>query len=355
MRATILAATATALALATLFPLPALAHDPGLAGLSRDSYGLSRSTWKLDGSTLTADVTLPRGLADHLVAGPGVDITLMSEEAREAAVTARLDVRRGDESCAGSLLPPEPAGPGSFTVRVRWSCPGGREAIRVTLPLIGEFGKGHRHLAAVDDGSGSRTEVLLGTAPSITLRPGEGRRLPLSFLPLGIEHILGGYDHLIFLFGLILLGGTLRNLLGTITAFTLAHSVTLAVAALNVWNPGSAFVEPAIGLTIAYVGIENLFKKEPKGRWRITFVLGLVHGFGFASALADAGLARSHVVPALLLFNVGVEIGQLLVLAVALPLILWARRSDWVVTRGVPAASVAVALAGLTLFLMRLP
>lgn len=343
-----------AVAFVTLTAPVAAAHDLGLAGLAKGSYGLSRSTWKLDGTALTADITLPRVLADHLVASPGIDPATINDAAREGAVTARIDVRRGDQPCGGEVFPPGPAAPGAFRVQVRYSCPGGSDPVRVDLALIGDFGTGHRHLAAVDDGSGSRTEVLLGASPTLVLRAGEGRRLPFSFLTLGIEHILGGYDHLIFLLGLILLGGSLRSLLGTVTAFTLAHSVTLAVAALNIWNPGSAFVEPAIGLTIAYVGIENLFLKEPKGRWRITFILGLVHGFGFASALADAGLARSHVVPALLLFNVGVEAGQILVLAVALPLVLWARRTDWVVARGVPAASVAVALTGLTLFFLRL-
>lgn len=336
-------------------PAGAPAHDAGLAGLNRSVYGLSRSTWTLRGSTLTADFVMARELGLHLVNAPMFGGPPVDDAALEGALTARVDVHRGDAACPGTVEPAGAPGPGGFRVLVRYACPGGDVPIRATLSFIPEFGSAHRHLAAVDDGGGSRTEVLQGTSIAIDLRPGEGKWLPTSFLALGVEHILGGYDHLVFLLGLILLGGTWRGLLGTITSFTLAHSITLAVAALGWWNPGSAFVEPAIGATIAYVGIENLFLKEPKGRWRITFVLGLVHGFGFASALADAGLAQNHVVPALLLFNLGVEAGQVLVLAAVLPLVLWARRTPWVTARGVPAVSVAVALVGATLFVIRLP
>ena len=331
----------------------ARAHDPGLAGLSREGYSLSRSLWRLDGGTLKGTVEIPRELALHLLSGPAAaDPATVDGAALEGAVTARIDVRVGDRSCAGTLEPSEPAGPRTLKLQLRYDCPGGGP-IRVSMPFLQHYGPKHRHLANVDDGSGSRTEVMQG-ASSLEVQAGEGRWLPLSFLKMGIEHILGGYDHLVFLFGLILLGGRWRSLLGTVTAFTVAHSITLAVAALDVWTPGSAFVEPAIGLTIAYVGIENLFLRQPAGRWKIAFVLGLVHGFGFAGALAEAGIARQHVVPALLLFNVGVEVGQVLVLAVALPLVLRARRSEWVVHRGVPALSVGVALTGLALFAMRL-
>lgn len=331
------------------------AHDNGLGGLSKARYSMSRSVLKLQGAMLTVEVVLPRELADHLAVPPGTGSGASVEDhVAEAAVASRVDVHRGDEACGGAIDSSGPAGPGGFRVTVRYACPGGDQPIRVVLAFLEHFGVSHRHLAAVDDGSGSRTEVLQGSKPSVELKPGAGTWLPTSFLALGVEHILGGYDHLVFLLGLILLGGTWRGLLGTVTAFTVAHSVTLVLAALDVWNPGAAFVEPAIGLTIAYVGVENLFLKEPKGRWRITFVLGLVHGFGFASALADAGLARNHLVPALLLFNLGVEAGQVMVLLVILPLILWARQADWVSGRAVPAMSVGIALVGATLFVTRL-
>ena len=157
----------------------------------------------------------------------------------------------------------------------------------------------------------------------------------VSFLRMGIEHILTGYDHLVFLFGLVLIGGRLRSLVGAVTAFTVAHSITLALAVLGVWAPSPRIVEPAIALSIVWVGIENFFVKNAEGRWRITFPFGLIHGFGFAGALREIELPRARVPLALVSFNLGVEVGQLAVMAVVVPLILdapeaaggWGRRA----------------------------
>ncbi|MCL2451168.1 MAG: HupE/UreJ family protein, partial [Polyangiaceae bacterium] len=138
---------------------------------------------------------------------------------------------------------------------------------------------------------------------------------------MGIEHIGTGYDHLAFLFGLVLVAGRLRDLLTVISAFTIAHSITLAVAALGIWTPPARVVEPAIALSIAYVGVENFFIRSPQRRWRVTLPFGLVHGFGFASALRDVALPPAEVPWALLSFNLGVEIGQVAVIAALLPLL----------------------------------
>jgi len=175
-----------------------------------------------------------------------------------------------------------------------------------------------------------------------------------SMLKLGVEHILTGADHLVFLLGLILVGGTLRSLAGVVTAFTLAHSITLALAALSIFAPSPRLVEPAIALSIAYVGVENLFVRDARRRWRITFPFGLVHGFGFAGALREIALPRAQVPIALVSFNLGVEIGQLAVLSVALPLVLAARGAPWFGARGVKILSVAIAVGGAALFVTRL-
>jgi hydrogenase/urease accessory protein HupE len=116
---------------------------------------------------------------------------------------------------------------------------------------------------------------------------------------------------------------------------------------------GPRIVEPAIALSIAYVGIENLFVKDGSKRWRITFPFGLIHGFGFASALQELELPRAQLPAALFAFNCGVEIGQLGVLAVILPLVLLARKNAWVRDRGVKIASLGIALAGVTWFVAR--
>ena len=334
----------------------ASAHDLGFGGSGRGGYSVSRSVWRLHGSALDAEIKVPPDVAAHLgdPLAPN-NAPPPSDAAAEAGITSRIEVHRGGEACDGRVDEPGRVVGDDFHVRLRYACPaGGDDPIVVRLAFLGLLGPRHRHLVDVDDGGTGRTEVLLDAQPSFEVRPGSGRWLPFSFLRMGVEHIVGGYDHLVFLFGLILLGGRFRSLLATVTAFTLAHSITLALAALDVWNPGSRFVEPAIGATIAYVGIENLFLREPRGRWRITFFLGLVHGFGFAGALAEAGLSRAHLVPALLLFNLGVELGQMAVLAVVLPLVLLARRRAWFVARGVPVASVGIAVTGMALFVIRL-
>jgi hydrogenase/urease accessory protein HupE len=175
----------------------------------------------------------------------------------------------------------------------------------------------------------------------------------LGFLRMGVEHILTGYDHLVFLFGLVLVGGRLRSLVAVVTAFTVAHSMTLAIAVLGAWAPPSRVVEPLIALSIAYVGIENFFVKSAENRWRITFPFGLVHGFGFAGALREIALPRTEIPGALVCFNLGVEAGQLAVMAVALPVVLYLRKSSWFSLRGISALSGAVALAGVFWFLER--
>jgi hydrogenase/urease accessory protein HupE len=170
---------------------------------------------------------------------------------------------------------------------------------------------------------------------------------------MGIEHILTGYDHLVFILGLVLARARLRALLSVITAFTVAHSITLALAVLGVWAPSSRIVEPAIALSIAYVGVENFFVKDASKRWRITFPFGLIHGFGFAGALREIALPRSAVPAALVSFNLGVEAGQLAVLAVLLPLLFLLRGRTWFEPLGVRLVSGAVAVAGGIWFVAR--
>jgi hydrogenase/urease accessory protein HupE len=182
--------------------------------------------------------------------------------------------------------------------------------------------------------------------------------VPLStqvgrYLLHGILHILSGYDHLLFLFGLLLLGGSFRNLLQIVTSFTVAHSITLILGGLDIVTLPTSIVEPAIALTIAYIGGENLFLRDPKHRWILTFFLGLVHGFGFAGALAETGLPTKGFVLTLFTFNIGVEIGQIGVVAVAWPLLRWMSRQPWHQKGAVRVLSVGILLAGLTLFVLR--
>jgi hydrogenase/urease accessory protein HupE len=246
----------------------------------------------------------------------------------------------------------------------RYRCAPPPSTVTIDLPVLASFAPGHRHVAHATWGAAAVDGVMIrGRAPFQITRPGasdaateapEPRTLGFfAFLRMGVEHILTGYDHLLFLLGLILVGGRVRSLVGVVTAFTVAHSITLGLAAFGVLAPPSRIVEPAIALSIAYVGIENFFVKNAEKRWRITFPFGLVHGFGFAAALQEIELPRAQIPVALVSFNLGVELGQLGVMAVLLPLVLWARKSEWFAKRGALAMSAFVAMAGLFWFVER--
>jgi hydrogenase/urease accessory protein HupE len=174
-----------------------------------------------------------------------------------------------------------------------------------------------------------------------------------EFIVLGIEHILIGYDHIAFLLALIVVGLSAREVLKIITAFTVAHSITLLLAALQIVSLGSRFVETVIALSICYIALENLFRKEVKYRWLITFCFGLIHGFGFASVLKDFIVGKSDLVLSVLSFNVGVEIGQLMIFVVMLPGLhfLKNRMEFRIVTAG---ASVAIFVLGFAWLVERL-
>jgi HupE/UreJ protein len=148
---------------------------------------------------------------------------------------------------------------------------------------------------------------------------GQGRlRLLERFLRSGVQHILGGPDHILFLLALLLPGGALRQLLLIVTAFSLAHSVTLSLAVLNLFAPPSSLIEPAIALSIVYTGADNLLSRGRRDvRVWIALGFGLIHGFGFAGVLREMGLPASGLGWALFSFNAGVELGQLLVVVVA--------------------------------------
>jgi hydrogenase/urease accessory protein HupE len=176
----------------------------------------------------------------------------------------------------------------------------------------------------------------------------------LAFVRLGIEHILTGYDHLLFLAALLLRGGRLVSLLKIITAFTGAHSVTLALAVLGVVTVPDRLVEPVIAASIVWVAVENVLRRDaPPTRWLVSFAFGLVHGFGFASALEPLALPPGRLAVALLGFNLGVEAGQAMVVAVLVPLLAMMRRTAWE-PRVVQTASIVLAAVGFAWLVERL-
>jgi hypothetical protein len=150
----------------------------------------------------------------------------------------------------------------------------------------------------------------------------------LRFLRLGVEHILIGYDHILFLLALIAVD-RFSTLLKIITSFTVAHTITLILAALGVVSLPSRFIESAIAATIMYVALENLWATNTSHRWMLTFFFGLVHGFGFANVLSNLDLPTAGLVRCLVSFNLGVELGQVLIVAAVWPLWRLAARRPW--------------------------
>ena len=245
---------------------------------------------------------------------------------------------------------------------------------------LGALPAGHRQFVIIADEQGSTLAKKLLSAKDdgldISLRPAGGAggageagggvtvaaepvETPTfwGFLQLGVEHIWTGYDHLLFLFALLVVCRSFRSIVAIITCFTLAHSITLALATLEVVNLPSRFVEAAIAASIIFVGLENVVRRgaEPKGRWALTFAFGLIHGFGFASVLKDLGVGQGGqgLAMPLFTFNAGVELGQVVVAACVLPIVWRLRKNETFLRRGVPALSAVIAGAGLYWFLER--
>jgi hydrogenase/urease accessory protein HupE len=148
------------------------------------------------------------------------------------------------------------------------------------------------------------------------------------FIGQGVLHIFTGYDHILFILTLLLAVGTWRRLAVIVTSFTAAHSITLVVATLGVVTLPARVVEPLIALSVLLVAADALLRPRANARTSVTFAFGLIHGFGLSNVLRDLGLSGRELVPALLGFNVGVEIGQLLIVAAVFPLILRLRTRD---------------------------
>lgn len=171
-----------------------------------------------------------------------------------------------------------------------------------------------------------------------------------DFLLMGIEHILAGPDHLLFIFGLMLARPKVKELLKVVTGFTIAHSITLSLCALNIFTLPSKIVEPLIALSIVAVAAERFLKPNDQ-TWRtvlIAFAFGLVHGFGFAGALTEAGLPAHQAALSLFSFNVGVEVVQAGLILVGIPILLWFKdKKPRAYQPATIACAICISLAGL--------
>ena len=247
-----------------------------------------------------------------------------------------------------------------ITVTLSYRCPRRVELLKLKYDLL--FDLDPRHRCIVSE-AGADNSVVLTSARRLfhleqQVSPWDNAA---DFLVLGVEHIFTGYDHLAFLLGLLLVAGIvgegqqsrrrrqqIRYMLAIVTSFTVAHSVTLVATALSWIDLPSRIVEPAIALSIAYVGVENLLTNgAPRRRWLLAMGFGLIHGFGFAHMLRDIGLPRSGLVLSLASFNLGVELGQLGVVLLLYPVILLLSRRAVGLLSVLGMAALLAALVGL--------
>jgi len=251
----------------------------------------------------------------------------------------------------------------ALALRLRFAANTTPGVLRIHCALFPYDPQHQTFLNVYEDGALARQEIFDQDHASLDYFTGsfsKGWRGTLAvarkFIVAGIYHIFTGPDHILFVVGLLLLGGSLARLLGIVTAFTIAHSITLSLAALGVVSPPARLIEPAIALSIVYVGIDNLMvgKSGRDVRAWIAFFFGFVHGFGFASVLREFGLPRQALAWSLFSFNFGVEVGQAcIVVVVALLLAALRRRNPAVSKRISMIGSGFVILAGSYWFIQR--
>jgi hydrogenase/urease accessory protein HupE len=337
--------------------LSAFAHDPGLSSATarlkpnaleitfafavRDANQISQLDTDHDGVIASAEFDAGKAALEKIVADE-FDVQCDGKLTKPVAMRSWLDTK--NDACVVLSLPATKISNLVFQAR-----------------FLSRLPTGHRQFLTMfaEDGRSLGERLLSESADSVTLqiasfdsRNEEHRASDRSFagfFVLGVEHILTGYDHLLFLFALMVVTSRFAPALKIITCFTLAHSIALGIATLSPITIPSRIVEPLIAASIVYVAIENLIRgDDPKGRWRLTFGFGLIHGLGFAAVLRELGVGAngSRVALPLLSFNLGVESGQIMIAAVVLPLIWRLRTHPTFTRRWVPVCSLLVGMLG---------
>ncbi|MEB2323665.1 MAG: HupE/UreJ family protein [Sorangiineae bacterium] len=316
---------------AWLLAAPALGHD-----LPR-SYCTVR--------TVPGGIDVSLETAGHLLAQPLGLPSASPDEALLRASGARFAARALDAvsartpegACSPSAEAPlvvEEDGEPSSVVMLHFACPAGPVTLRVAWRL--DVDPSSETLCAID---GAAAVFRLGAIDREVGTPPTLARTLADFTLLGVHHVASGLDHVLFVVSLMAaaalatraraFGSALRAIAAVVTGFTLGHSVTLIGAGLGLLRLEPRLTESVIALSIVYVGVENIIRRELRGRAITAALFGLVHGFGFASILADVELPRRGAVAALVSFNVGVELGQLALVVTLFPLLAWAARRPW--------------------------
>ena len=317
-----------------LFSVTVLGHDPGLSA---------------------AEVRI---LADRIVAevsfAPADLERLQHVHSNDKLAAHLLEIKCGAQILTLRNFSVQTRDANSIHFILEFPTPLGAE-LRLNAVSLQHLPRGHKQFLSARDHKGSVLAEHMLSAESkdltIALNTGSGASGErfLRFLALGVEHILTGYDHVAFLLAVLLTGGSLLSNARIITSFTIAHSLTLALATFGVVTISATVVEPLIAASIVFVGVENLLRRQLAARWLVTFGFGLIHGLGFASILQDLGIGAMGTQAAipLLSFNLGVELAQVSIAALTLPLVWRLQRHPAFLPKHVPALSLLIIVAGM--------
>jgi hypothetical protein len=316
------AETLVAALLTVALSTPAFAHA---VGLSRGEYASTS-----DGAR--AEMTFARAELHAAAAHLGSDA---KAESLGTFVSGGVQLHTSGRPCAATLVSARVIERDGLSVTMAFACPAPLETLTLRMPLLEALPNGHRHLAHFYDAAQPEDiSVVLHrdhSQASWKWEPRESSAAPAAraswaWVWTGVRHILEGYDHLLFLLGLLLTASGLTQTIKALSAFTVGHCLSLAAATFGVWTPDPNWVEPLIALSVAYVGLVSLMRRTFSHGWLVALAFGLVHGLGFAGALEGLRLSDASLLTALLSFNFGVELGQLAVLALLFPLLMWATR-----------------------------
>lgn len=318
-------------ALVLLFNSTGLAHDPGLSA---------------------AEVQI---LSDRIVA----EVSFAPVDVKQLQDAEQLlIIKRDQETLKLQNFRIQATDANSIHFILEFPNPSGSE-LQLSAIAFHYLPRGHKQFLSVRDREGKLLveQMLSAESKDLTFKTNATSTSTsfLRFLTLGIEHILTGYDHLAFLLAVLLTGGSLLSNARIITSFTIAHSLTLALATFGVVTLPPNIVEPLIAASIVFVGIENLVRRQLARRWLVTFSFGLIHGLGFASVLRELGIGAMgiHGAIPLVSFNLGVELAQISIAALILPLIWKLERRPSFMLKHVPTLSLLITLAGLYWLLIR--
>ena len=354
-------------ALLLLIACGAAAHKPSDSYLTLERHGATvQGQWDIALRDLEAAITLD---AD----GDG-EITWGEVRAKRAAIAAyalsRLDLASGGSACplkAAEALIDQHSDGAYAVLRLSAACQHPGPALPVEYRLLFDIDPTHRGLLQYVENGRARSAIFSAEARVQMLGEGTAWQQLAAYVHEGVWHIWLGFDHILFLLSLLLPAVLLRHggawqpaesfrgafwdVAKIVTAFTVAHSLTLTLAALNVVSLPSRWIESAIALSVVLAAVNNVFPVVSHGRWLAAFGFGLIHGFGFAGALRDLGLPTGSLALSLFGFNVGVEVGQLAIVGAFLPAAFWLR-GTWAYRRVVLAGGSALiaVIAGVWLF-----